>query len=295
MLRELPLLLTHSGLIGLDGFDLSLEANEHLFQWPGELVYGKLDAFAGSEPETIPPEDWRYRRLENPEGTNRASQRFQPPSSAPNVSIRDLRGQLTSHRDDKPHYDIARPTQARAFEQRLLRQDVYNPFLDEYPMKSLSLEVSEESETFEPEHHEGAQWVLDWFSEQFLGAVVLSPDLVFVLGAYTAGGVLSQYLLANADSLDVATTSHQFKERVLADIQAIVMRKLVRIEAEIHLWASYGRSPVEKPDGSPDLMLSAVDAMTAAVGIHNLANLACYLQSWLRGSQAAYQGITDSL
>ncbi|NER78446.1 MAG: hypothetical protein F6K42_02495 [Leptolyngbya sp. SIO1D8] len=294
---ELPLLLTCSGLIGLDGCDLSLKANEHLFQWPGNLVYGELTAFVGSSPETIPSESWEYRRLQNPDGTERASRRAKPPQHVPDISIQALRDRVENQSGPTsiPKQDIARPNQAAAFEQRLNQQNVYNPFLDEYPMKTLALDVPTEGSNFEPEHFEGAQWAADYFSEELLGVAIMPPEVIRALGAYASGAVLSHYLWASNDMnrFTVEGLATKFAD-VLDRIKDLAQSKSASIEAEISLWASYGRSPVEHPNGSPDFLLSAADAATATLGIYKLCELACYLQDWYRGAMGTYAGIQNS-
>lgn len=295
---DLPEIIVQSGLTGLDGVELSLAANEHLFRWPGELVYGGLSAFAGATPETIQPEDWRYRRLDNPDGNERAKQRSPAPENAPDIDIQSLRDRewdwIDSSAAEKPIEDISRPTMAGAFEQRLLAQDVYNPFLAEYPMRAIELSIQSSPQPFEPQHHAGAQWVVDWLCLQIMATKVMSPEVVTAIGAYNSGVVCCGYLLANASYLGVASSAsslESFLEKAAEGVDA----KLASIKAEISVWASFGRAPVEQPNGTPDMLLSAVDAITATIAIYNLARLAAYLQDWMRGARHALEGVQSEL
>ncbi|MDA0673806.1 MAG: hypothetical protein O3C67_08915 [Cyanobacteria bacterium] len=291
---DLPAPFVASGLIDLHGRPLALSDWEHLFRWPGELLHGQPKAIATEKPDTLPAPAWDYSQVNlksrRPEGRK--------PEKVPDISVRAIRERvqnLTPPPDPySPQNSITRPNQSAGFYQAQHNGRAINPVLEEYPLPTLELQpLHGVLEDFPPDES-GALWVCRWLCDDLLnGTQLLTPDLVSAWGGYNAGKVLRHYLEANIDALYLRRLLAWFRAHALGKALDESDRKLAHLEREVGQWAAAGRRPVYGPDGIPDRLLCAVNAVTALVGIARLADFGVWIQQWRESATACFEGLND--
>lgn len=303
-----PHQIFQSGIVSDDGLNLTFQANEHLFLWPGALVYGELEAMASDEPDTVSEEmdvkDWGRRAwLRSVDGVGYPDiDRLRPPAPAPEQDVRDLRRQYMPERDWQKQPpsprdpQFARPNMAAAFEARAdrdrflsINQDYKNPVLEKTEVTTLAADFPTTDRDPSPTFYSGAQWILDAVAEEILGVKSLIPPLLLeTLGPAPCGNILANYLRANDDPARVRGILKLLDEQILQRAEKTIELKLSRIESEIFLWADAGRLPVQKPGAGPDVALCLCNAATAVAGIYHLCNLAIGLQDFRSSARMAF-------
>lgn len=281
--------------------------SSHLFEWPADLLYGEeTGAIATEEPDTIPVEKWDYRRI------NLGDRR--PPSDLPVrapsetiTQIRDRLGDIPSHRppNQKPlPPSLTRPNPAAAFQQaqnsgQNSGGDKLNPVLAEYPSPVLELQAPTISGGGEPDYS-GAVWACRWLCDEVLGSTqLIQPNRLYAWGPQNAGKVLGSYLLANTptqgDREYLTNILTYLKNGPLAEVIAECDRTMATIEREIGLWAAAGRKTIYDSQGNPDRLLCAVGAVTALVGIRDLALQGDRALQFKISALRLLSGVSDSL
>ena len=299
------------GLLSADGRDLTLEANLHLFQWPGELLYGDRAGYASDEPRTVKQmglKDWERNRRSAigatapfPERKGVHERRDRPP--APDVSARKLRQIISMDEREPPepspwNPNFARPNLGAAFDARATRnewmsiqQDVPNSILSRLKIRSLQADYPRTDTANPPQSFAGAQWLLDLISVTVLDTALIPPVLLDVVGPYWAGRALSQYLIPNAEQGSIRRIVQNIADSTLQQTEAKIQDKLSQLEREIGMWAAIGRLPVTHPDGNFDHVLSTANAVTAIAGISQLCRLAGLLQDFESSARLAIAGV----
>jgi hypothetical protein len=291
---DLPAPFVASGLIDHQGRALSLDAWEHLFLWPGELLYGQDGAIATEEPDTLPPPQWDYSRVNlqqrRPDGRK--------PERVPDASVQAIRDRLQSNQPQasdrhQSQSSITRPNRSAGFYQaQHSGKRAINPVLEEYPLPTLELQPLEGVEDY-PEDPTGALWVCQWLCEDLLnGTQLITLDLISAWGSYNTGKVLRHYLAANADETYLRRVLAWFRAHALNRALDECDRKLAQLEREVGQWAAAGRRPIYGPTGHADRLLCAVGATTALVGIARLADFGVWLQQWKESATECFEGVT---
>lgn len=297
------------GLQSRDGRSLTYADNQHLFRWPGALVYGGLEGISSDSQQVFEDpmdvDDWGrtkwvqsgttagYPERPDPDGDMMPS--YDAPDETPAV-IRDrlqIGGRPEREKDQTPDDpQFARGNAAAAFEARrnrdrwmALGRDIRNPVLEKLKIQTL---LADFPNGYTPtEYQDGALWVLDALAADWFNQPIIPPDVCYALGAFSAGQLLATYLTGE-HSEEIVT---RFKETIWESLQKRIEDKLEQVRGEIFTWARAGSLPVSKPRGGTDECLTLVNAIAATTEIYHLAKLGKALQDFEQSGSLAIMGV----
>lgn len=289
----LNLVLNPSLVCPTDHRDLTLDANLHLFQWPGRLVQGADTPYATHAQDAEKQKDitdWHYLQLgSKPAPYVDRNKAFAP---LPDSSIEQLREELgltsraslRTYPDPSPYRPgFAREGQAQAFDARQNQnltlsegRDIPNPVLTQ-----LGIEILGSAPADRPQETLGAWWVLKTLTVALLGFELLNPVRVHQFGPIGATQIAMAYLDENCSSAMINAKVKWFTSRVFAQAEQMAATKLHQIESEIYKWAAIGDRPICLADGSVDEVLTVAQATTALTGIYRLATLGTMVQDFV--------------
>lgn len=289
--------------------DLEFELNAHLFQWPGELLYGTgAPVLSERERDYSEPSvsDFRYRGPGVDDFPYPDIDKPIPP--APDKDVLQLRRELmpepasVRQREQLPQgvYRNAmgfedeikifppapsRPNTASAFD--LMQQSkLDNPLVQRLNIQALADDLP--SPDPDPKSRvEGMTWACNSVSQAAMQINLITPLLASTVRVEGAGAIVKVHLSSSLPEERVEAVIDQFKTGDYARMRHAADAKMKRIGQQYARWQDAGRVAVPTPSGGRDRLLTTVNMATAVIGLSKLRSLLSQVHGFSVGASEA--------